>query len=243
VREDYSQSGNAWDCFTHDQARSRAYRWGEDGLAGICDDRQLLCFSLALGNGQDAILKERLFGLTNSEGNHGEDVKEDSMEKSIAGAGHYAFLESMFHKLSVARQSSSAVGNSHASIIFGKGITSANPGSGQNLVLAVDDVDAARNDLIARGVEVSELFHYAGGPFNNAVDNARVSGRDPQGRSYYSFASFQDPDGNGWLLQEIRTRLPGPRMELTRGQTRDVAIPSRENPAPTAKTSRAGRSF
>ncbi|HVM49975.1 MAG TPA: hypothetical protein VMU04_18240, partial [Candidatus Acidoferrum sp.] len=76
VREDYSENGNAWDYFTHDQARSRAYHWGEDGLAGISDDRQRLCFALALWNGRDPILKERLFGLTNSEGNHGEDVKE-----------------------------------------------------------------------------------------------------------------------------------------------------------------------
>ncbi|MGE5836385.1 MAG: glucosidase, partial [Acidobacteriota bacterium] len=76
VREDYSQSGNAWDYFSHDQARSRAYRWGEDGLAGISDDWQVLCFALALWNGKDPIVKERLFGLTNSEGNHGEDVKE-----------------------------------------------------------------------------------------------------------------------------------------------------------------------
>ncbi len=76
VREDYSVDGNAWDYFTHDQARSRAYQWGEDGLAGISDDQQQLCFALALWNGQDAILKERLFGLTNGEGNHGEDVKE-----------------------------------------------------------------------------------------------------------------------------------------------------------------------
>jgi hypothetical protein len=76
VREDYSQDGNAWDYFTHDQARSRAYHWGEDGLAGISDDKQLLCFSVALWNGKDPILKERMFGLTNSEANHGEDVKE-----------------------------------------------------------------------------------------------------------------------------------------------------------------------
>src|SRR5713101_2757479 len=76
VREDYSEGGNAWDYFSHDQARSRAYRWGEDGLAGISDDQQRLCFALALWNGKDAILKERLFGLTNSEANHGEDVKE-----------------------------------------------------------------------------------------------------------------------------------------------------------------------
>src|SRR3982751_2522608 len=76
VREDYSEGGNAWDYFTHDQARSRAYRWGEDGLAGISDDQQRLCFALALWNGKDPILKERLFGLTNSESNHGEDVKE-----------------------------------------------------------------------------------------------------------------------------------------------------------------------
>ncbi|MFZ1005962.1 MAG: glucosidase, partial [Candidatus Sulfotelmatobacter sp.] len=76
VREDYSQDGNAWDYFSHDQARSRAYHWGEDGLAGICDDKQQLCFAIALWNGRDPILKERLFGLTNGEGNHGEDVKE-----------------------------------------------------------------------------------------------------------------------------------------------------------------------
>jgi hypothetical protein len=76
VREDYSANGDAWNYFPHDQARSRAYRWGEDGLGGISDDHQVLCFSLALWNGNDPIIKERLFGLTNSEGNHGEDVKE-----------------------------------------------------------------------------------------------------------------------------------------------------------------------
>jgi catechol 2,3-dioxygenase-like lactoylglutathione lyase family enzyme len=97
---------------------------------------------------------------------------------------------------------------SQASIIFGKGITSAAPGSAKTLTLAVDDVDAARANLIARGVAVSEVFHYARGPFTDAVENPRVAGRDPEGRSYFSFASFEDPDGNGWLLQEITTRLP-----------------------------------
>src|SRR5262245_52428786 len=76
VREDYSDNGDAWSYFSHDQARSRAYHWGEDGLAGISDDKQLLCFSVALWNGKDPILKERMFGLTNSEANHGEDLKE-----------------------------------------------------------------------------------------------------------------------------------------------------------------------
>jgi catechol 2,3-dioxygenase-like lactoylglutathione lyase family enzyme len=113
--------------------------------------------------------------------------------------------------------------NSEASIIFGKGITSARPGSAHSLVLAVDDLDAARDDLIARGVEVSEVFHYAGGPFNNAVENPRVGGRDPQGRSYFSFASFEDPDGNGWLLQEITTRLPGREWKSTGARATDVA--------------------
>ena len=83
VREDYSDNGDAWNYFTHDQARSRAYHWGEDGLAGFSDDHQRLCFALALWNGKDPILKERLFGLTNSEGNHGEDVKE-----------HYYYIDS-----------------------------------------------------------------------------------------------------------------------------------------------------
>lgn len=76
VREDYSASGSAWEFFPHDHARSRAYRWGEDGIAGICDNHQRLCFAITLWNGEDPILKERLFGLTGNEGNHGEDVKE-----------------------------------------------------------------------------------------------------------------------------------------------------------------------
>src|SRR5512143_2810467 len=76
VREDYSPDGDAWNYFSHDAARSRAYRWGEDGIAGICDKYQHLCLALALWNGRDPFLKERLFGLTNGEGNHGEDVKE-----------------------------------------------------------------------------------------------------------------------------------------------------------------------
>ena len=112
--------------------------------------------------------------------------------------------------------------NSEASIIFGKGISPAN--SGPSLVLAVDDIDAARADLIGRGVEVSEVYHYAGGPFNNSVENPRVVGRDPQGRSYYSFASFEDPDGNSWLLQEITTRLPGREWKLSDARGTDVAI-------------------
>jgi catechol 2,3-dioxygenase-like lactoylglutathione lyase family enzyme len=112
--------------------------------------------------------------------------------------------------------------NSEASIIFGKGVTSAMPGSA-DLVLAVDNVDAAREDLIARGVNVSEVFHYAGGPFNNAIENPRVAGRDPEGRSYFSFVSFEDPDGNRWLLQEITTRLPGREWKSTQAHAMDVA--------------------
>jgi catechol 2,3-dioxygenase-like lactoylglutathione lyase family enzyme len=100
--------------------------------------------------------------------------------------------------------------NSQASIIFGKGIKSAQPGLADSLVLAVDDLDAAREDLLARGVNVSEVFHYSGGrAFNNTGENPRVAGRDPEGRTYFSFASFEDPDGNGWLLQEVTTRRPG----------------------------------
>jgi len=76
VREDYSPNGTAWDYFTHDHARRPAYRWGEDGLFGFSDEHQRICLALAVWNGKDPILKERLFGLTNSEGNHGEDVKE-----------------------------------------------------------------------------------------------------------------------------------------------------------------------
>lgn len=99
--------------------------------------------------------------------------------------------------------------NSEASIIFGKGTKSANPGAAQTMVLAVDNIDVARDDLRARGVDVSDVFHFAAGPFNNTVPNPRVGGRDPEGRSYFSFASFADPDGNEWLLQEITMRLPG----------------------------------
>jgi catechol 2,3-dioxygenase-like lactoylglutathione lyase family enzyme len=113
--------------------------------------------------------------------------------------------------------------NSPTSIIFGKGITSAKPGSADSLVLAVNDLDAARSELVERGVAVSEVFHYAAGPFNNTVENPRVAGRDPEGRSYFSFASFEDPDGNRWLLQEITTRLPGREWESTRAKSMDVA--------------------
>jgi hypothetical protein len=89
VREDYSDGGTTWEYLSHDQARSRAYRWGDDGLAGISDDRRLLCFARAVWNGKDPILKERLVGLTDSEGNHGEDVKEyDLYSGAGLGASH-----------------------------------------------------------------------------------------------------------------------------------------------------------
>ena len=112
--------------------------------------------------------------------------------------------------------------DSDASVIFGKGVAPAKSGPA-DLVLAVDNVDAARKDLTAHGINVSEVFHYAGGPLNNAVKNPRVNGRDPEGRSYYSFASFEDPDGNRWLLQEITTRLPGREWEEKGAPTTDVA--------------------
>ena len=90
--------------------------------------------------------------------------------------------------------------HSNCSIAFGKGVTTGEPGSVQRLLLAVSDINAAREDLIGRGIEVSEVFHLAGG---------RVPGPDPEGRSYQTYASFSDPDGNGWQLQEITARLPG----------------------------------
>jgi catechol 2,3-dioxygenase-like lactoylglutathione lyase family enzyme len=113
--------------------------------------------------------------------------------------------------------------NSQAAIIFGKGITKTKPGSADGLILALDDIDAARADLTARGVDVSEVFHDAGGIFHHAGKTARVSGRDPQGRSYASFASFEDPDGNGWMLQEIQTRLPGREWKSAKAGTQDIA--------------------
>ena len=113
--------------------------------------------------------------------------------------------------------------NSQASIIFGKGIASPKPGSLKSLTLAVDDINAARNDLVSRGVKVSEVFTFAGGPFNDTGKEPRVNGRDAQGRSYFSFASSEDPDGNGWLLQEITTRLPGREWKSAQPQAMDVA--------------------
>jgi catechol 2,3-dioxygenase-like lactoylglutathione lyase family enzyme len=98
---------------------------------------------------------------------------------------------------------------SPCSIIFGKGVTSAEPGSARGLHLIVSDVVAARAELTGRGVEVSEVFHDAGGIFHRAGQEGRVSGPDPERRSYASFASFSDPDGNGWLFQEVTARLPG----------------------------------
>lgn len=98
---------------------------------------------------------------------------------------------------------------SAASVIFGTGVTTAAAGSGQGLYLVVTDIDAARADLVAHGVPVSEVFHDAAGIFNHAGVSSRVAGADPQRRSYGSFVSFTDPDGNGWVLQEITERAPG----------------------------------
>ena len=98
---------------------------------------------------------------------------------------------------------------SNASIIFGKGVSKGRPGSITGLVLGVDDIEAARAELTSRGANVSEVFHYAAFPFNVSVENNRISGRDPESRTYFTFAAFQDPDGNEWLLQEITERLPG----------------------------------
>jgi catechol 2,3-dioxygenase-like lactoylglutathione lyase family enzyme len=94
--------------------------------------------------------------------------------------------------------------HSACSVAFGKGVTKAQPGSAERLILAVDDIDAAREALVRRGAEVSGVFHLDGGP---------VPGPDPEGRSYQTYASFSDPDGNAWLLQEIKTRLPGREWE------------------------------
>jgi len=113
--------------------------------------------------------------------------------------------------------------NSNASIIFGKGITDSEPGSMDPLVLAVNDLEAARAELAGRGAQASEVFHFAGGPFNNTGENPRVRGRDPENRSYFSFASFEDPDGNGWLLQEIPARLPGREWKSTQVPNTDAA--------------------
>jgi hypothetical protein len=98
---------------------------------------------------------------------------------------------------------------SPASVIFGSGITDAAPGSAQGLHLVVTDIEATRARLADRGVEIGEVFHDAGGVFHHAGTEARVGGPDPDHTSYSSFASFSDPDGNGWVLQEIKQRLPG----------------------------------
>ncbi len=98
---------------------------------------------------------------------------------------------------------------SACSLIFGDKVTAAKPGSADGLMLVVDDLDAARADLVGRGIEVSEIWHDVGGVFHHGGTDGRVPGPDPQSRSYSSFASFSDPDGNGWFIQEIKTRLPG----------------------------------
>jgi catechol 2,3-dioxygenase-like lactoylglutathione lyase family enzyme len=98
---------------------------------------------------------------------------------------------------------------SPCSVVFGTGFTTAPPGSADGFYLVVDDIEAARADLVEHGAQVSDVFHDAGGVFHHAGTTARVPGPDPQRRSYASFASFTDPDGNGWMLQEITTRLPG----------------------------------
>ena len=119
---------------------------------------------------------------------------------------------------------------SGCSVIFGKNVTAAAPGSAQGLYLIVSDIEAARTELLGRGVEISEVFHDANGVYLGTDEpylfgRLRVSGPDPEHRSYRSFASFSDPDGNGWLLQEITTRLPG-RLDpaaTSFGSARDLA--------------------
>jgi catechol 2,3-dioxygenase-like lactoylglutathione lyase family enzyme len=105
---------------------------------------------------------------------------------------------------------------SECSVIFGKGVTTTAPGSAQGLFLVVDDIAAARIELVARGVDVSEIFHFEG-PLTMIGTNGRAPGPDPKGKPYSSWASFSDPDGNGWLLQEVKARLPG------RGLKHDLA--------------------
>ena len=128
---------------------------------------------------------------------------------------------------------------SPCSVMFGKGFTPAAPGSVQGTFLVVDDLEAARAQLIGHGVEVSEVFHFDGSLLRVAGTKGRVPGPDPEGRSYFSFASFSDPDGNGWLLQQVKTRLPG------RGLSSDVATLTellRKQRSATASTSRPLRS-
>jgi catechol 2,3-dioxygenase-like lactoylglutathione lyase family enzyme len=119
---------------------------------------------------------------------------------------------------------------SGCSVIFGKNVTAAAPGSAQGLYLVVSDIEAARNELLGRGVKISEVFHDGGGVYAGTDEpylfgRHRISGRDPDRRSYRSFASFSDPDGNGWLLQEVTTRLPGriDATETTFASTNDLA--------------------
>ncbi len=114
---------------------------------------------------------------------------------------------------------------SDCAITFGKDVTTATPGAVQDLMLIVEDIDESRKDLISRGVDVSDVYHYESRPFHSAGTKARVPGPDPQGRSYFTWASFSDPDGNGWLLQQITTRLPGrvDPNETTFDSTGDLA--------------------
>ncbi len=163
-----------------------------------------------------------------------EEKKQTDMKLEVVMLGvtdvdrAKAFYESLGWRLDIDIQGGDFRGvqmtprHSEASIIFGKGMTSPRPGAVQGLLLAVEDIAAARADLIARGVRVSEVFHYAAGPLNETVENPRLPGRDPEGRSYFSFASFEDPDGNGWLLQELSTRLPGREWQSAPGGAVDV---------------------
>ncbi len=116
---------------------------------------------------------------------------------------------------------------SGCSVIFGKNVTAAAPGSAQGLYLIVSDIEAARDELLGRGVEISEVFHdagvYAGTDEPYLFGRLRVSGPDPEHRSYRSYASFSDPDGNGWLLQEVTARLPGREWKSTRARATDIA--------------------
>jgi hypothetical protein len=224
VREDYSEHGTAWDFFPHDHARSRTYRWGEDGIMGISDRRQLVCFALAMWNGKDAILKERLFGLTGNEGNHGEDVKEyyfylDSTPTHSYMKGLYKYPQSEFPYGELVEENRRRGKNDHEYELLDTGAFDGNRYFDVVTEYAKADVEDVLIKITAtnRGPEEAELTLLPTIWFRNTWSWGHDDYR-PQARASQTLA-FTNEDGTaGSRVIELEHRAYGKRWLLCEGE-------------------------
>ncbi|RAQ95035.1 MGH1-like glycoside hydrolase domain-containing protein [Thermogemmatispora tikiterensis] len=247
VREDYSPDGTCWDYFPHDHARSRVYRWGEDGLLGICDRECRLCFAVALWNGQDPILKERLFGLTNAEGNHGEDVKEcyfylDAVPSSAYLRALYKYPQRAYPYARLVEENRRRSRAEPEYELLDTGVFDED----RYFDLTVEYAKASPNDMLIRLTVANR------GPATATLHllptlwfrNTWIWGQ--HGEDYWTKPRLSTPDGQAllaehaslgrfWLLAEQRSDLPAPRLLFTENETNFQRLFGVSNATPYVK--------